>query len=124
MGDIMTKKQRLYQLIEVHGNNLLKIFPDAKIQEPIALCKKLFSLENKAHKLSENYCNGLIQTHKWESISEKMEGKVNTLLGSDRVFHNGDARGWALKIELKGGEKLYQDMGGFGIIAPDFREGL
>jgi len=56
---------------------------------------------------------------------------VADILGDDetvgvRVFHNYDARGYALKIEFEDTDKrryeIYRDWGGYGIIAPDFNE--
>ena len=42
------------------------------------------------------------------------------------LFLNGDARGYALKIDdeyLKNNNfNIHRDWGGYGIIAPDFRE--
>ena len=41
------------------------------------------------------------------------------------VFVNGDARGYALKLksEFIKDKTIHRDWGGYGIIAPDFREG-
>lgn len=43
------------------------------------------------------------------------------------VFHNGDPRGYAIKIRdeyvREHGLSIHQDWGGYGIIAPDFSEG-
>lgn len=45
----------------------------------------------------------------------------------NKVFVNGDPRGYTLKIDDKYKDKMhkagvYRDWGGYGIIAPDFRE--
>jgi hypothetical protein len=52
----MNKKQIMYNKIQKHGNNLKTIFN--LNTDSVKLCKKLFRLENKAHRLAENYCNG------------------------------------------------------------------
>ena len=105
------------QRIIEHGRQLLAIFPNAIERDPVELCRKLRRLESTAHKAAEDYCN--VQDFDWESASAKHAAKVAKLLGDDRVWVNGDPRGYALKIDLAPGEKLYSDWGGYGIIAPD-----
>jgi hypothetical protein len=53
----MNKKQIMYNKIQKHGNNLKTIFN--LNTDSVKLCKKLFRLENKAHRLAEDYCNGI-----------------------------------------------------------------
>ena len=94
--------------------------------DPVKLCKKLFSLETKAHRLAEQYCNGDIEMEQWEAETDKILNAVNKILDyKDKgisVFANGDARGYTLKIKAKDTPSyLFKDWGGFGIIAPDFR---
>lgn len=124
----MNKKERMYQEIKVHGENLNKIFKTDL--EPITLAKKLHSLEIKAHKLSTNYCNGEnnVTTENWEELTDKILDKVDKILKFREknvpVFINGDARGYALKIkDSYVREKnliIYKDWGGYGILAPEF----
>ena len=128
------KKQEIDQMyanIERHGNNLLKLFPDTTEKDPIKLCKKLHSLENKAHNLTLDECN-TGNSHHVElcNILEKVKRLLfRDTFGSDyelykSVFINGDARGYALKIKddyiREHNIDLYKDWGGYGIIAPDF----
>lgn len=113
------KHAEMMERIERHGKQLLAIFPQAKEQDPVKLCKRLRRLELEAEQMAVAYCNGEIETDKWEAISGKMASIVNDLLGTSRVWVNGDPRGYALKIDLAGGEVLHRDMGGYGIIAPD-----
>lgn len=122
----MTKKELMYQQIKQHGENLNAIFNTGI--EPITLCKKLLRLENKAHQLATDYCNGVIDMANFDNESDLLLQKLRPILGVKFyfVYHNRDARGYALKIdsELMTARKLklYQDMGGFGIIAPDFNQ--
>lgn len=44
------------------------------------------------------------------------------MLATDRVWFNGDPRGYALKVDLRDGETLHRDWGGYGIIAPDLSD--
>lgn len=123
----MTKeqKQRMYKNIYNHGNNLNTIFKTD--YDNITLCKKLIRLERKAHKLSTDYCNGVFSCNVWEIKTDKILKKVCKILNLKNdfnIFVNGDCRGYALKIFddyiKKNNIKIYQDWGGYGIIAPDF----
>ena len=53
-----TKKQRQYEQIKAHGENLLAIFPNATERDPIALYKKLRRMEAKAQAIALRLCNG------------------------------------------------------------------
>ena len=144
----MTTKQKaeMYAAIEQHGKNLLALFPNAKIKEPIALCKALRRLEVKAHRAAENWCNGVPgpkapaaehDSDYWGDVGIRLAATAETILGmpvpaldDTGVIFNGDPRGYALKIDYVDGPKayrgglennvvLYKDLGGYGIIAPD-----
>lgn len=117
----MTKKQKMYIEIEKHGNNLLKLFPASTEQNPIKLSKKLFSIENKAHGLSTDYCNGDLTIEQWDTETDKMLARVNKLLANNKhkIFINGDARGYALKINDSSLD-IHRDFGGYAILAPNF----
>lgn len=120
----MTKKEEMYQRIEGHGDNLKKIFNVD--MDSVKLCKTLFRLENKGHRLAEQYCNGEIDNiETWEAETEKIIEKANKILNNTKVpvFFNGDPRGYALKIKddyvRENDLKIDRDWGGYGIIAPD-----
>ena len=123
----MTTKQRqeMYQQVEQHGKNLLAIFPQAKIKDTIKLCKSLLRLENKAHKLATDYCNGLYDCESVEKPSIAILKKVTDLLGqTEGIKFNMDPRGYSLKLSdeyvRENNLSIYRDMGGYGILAPDF----
>ena len=131
----MTKKEMMYKEIEKHGQNLIKIFHLPETTDPVKLCKKLFRLEHQAHRLATDFCNGEngVNTENWEELSDNILNKVDKILdhiGYVPVILNGDARGYALKIQTEWINNAYShdktarihtDMGGYGIIAPDFR---
>lgn len=125
----MNKHDRMYLEIVKNGNALIEFF-DLPNQDPVALSKKLFRLEYKAHRFTEDYCNGKIETDQWEGVSDKILASLEKIIGKknmNKVFVNGDARGYALKIDDKYRDKMHKagitrDFGGYGIIAPDFRE--
>lgn len=122
----MTKKERMYQQIEKHGNDLNKIFNTNL--DSIELCKKLFHLETKVHKAALDYCNGYLDSDQWAKAEESAEKSLDKILGFKEkgipVFINGDARGYALKIDsgyvFENGLEIVRDFGGYGILAPEF----
>lgn len=127
----------MYQQIEQHGNNLNAIFNTGI--DPVKLCKSLRRLEFKANKIATDWCNGVIDTENIDSNIEPVMKSVYKLLNNgiyndDRphqkkvpIFFTGDARGYSLKINdayvkllNTQGKRIYTDMGGYGIISPDF----
>ena len=117
---------KMYNNIVKHGENLKKAFNLPSDTDPVKLCKKLFSLETKAHRLAEQYCNDDIEMEQWEAETDKILNAVNKILDYKNkgisVFANADARGYTLKIKPQDTPSyLFKDWGGFGIIAPDFR---
>ena len=126
------KNEIMYKNIIEHGKDLKRVFNlDSSIDE-VKLCKALFRIENKAHSIAEDFCNGIECTEEeQEKIIDEILNKVDKLLNfksqNSPVFFNGDARGFTLKIDDEYMRKnkiysFYSDLGGFGIIAPSFRE--
>ena len=121
------KKEILYSRITKHGQNLKAVFNLDQDIDPVKLCKRLFRLENKAHKLALDFCNGKIDQLEWDQKADKILTKVEAILKNKKVlFLNGDARGYALKIDdgyiRNNNLNIHKDWGGYGIVAPDFRE--
>lgn len=141
------KKAEMYKRIEKHGNDLIKLFNLSPDTDPVKLCKRLFSLENKVHKVMCNLCNtnnvnGNEPHYKWtpngkvwvqeetsesdqDLIFDSFKRKLESIIGKhDFVFFNHDPRGYSLKIEdtyIRANDiRMYTDLGGYGIIAPDF----
>lgn len=124
----MNKKERMYEQIRNHGENLNRIF--GLNEDPVKLAKKLHSLEVKAHKLATDYCNGEngVTTENWDDKCFPILLAVNKILDykikNIPVFINGDARGYALKIKDKYTSEhnlqIHKDWGGYGILAPEF----
>ena len=120
------QKKELYENITAHGNNLKKLFKLDNSIDSVKLCKSLLRLENQAQKLALDYCNyGNLDNSAVESILKKVSKLLN-LENEYPVFFNGDARGYALKItdDFCKDKEIFKDWGGYGIIAPDFREYL
>jgi hypothetical protein len=122
----MSKKHdQMMERISKHGEDLKKFFCLPADVDPIKLCKSLFRLENKAHRLAEDLCN-------WRQLDETVEKEVSAILekackilacNENEIFVNLDPRGYALKIHSEFARYFpYRDWGGYGIIAPDFRE--
>lgn len=126
----MSKKTiEMYERIAKHGNDLLAIFPDSTIQDPVLLCKRLRYYERKAEASTTALCNGCIESLQeyHETALERIENKVKKLLGIDddaTIFVNRDPRGYALKFTAAFSSSLsiYKDWGGYGILAPDLSE--
>lgn len=136
----MTKKEKMYQEIEKHGENLNRIFNTSK--DNIALCKSLRRLETKAHRATTCLCNTntltLLELNKYtgydvkqateeeqDKFFDKITKSLEKILGkNDAIFINFDPRGYALKIKdsyiKENNLKIYQDWGGYGILSPDF----
>lgn len=132
-----TAKNRMYQQIQQHGENLNAIFNTGIA--PVTLCKKLRRVEAKAHKLATDYCNGEngVDSENWGTKCAPILASVRKILFPGGVptkqplaqigwsiYVNGDARGYALKIKddvvRANNLKIYTDWGGYGILAPDF----
>lgn len=74
--------------IEKHGRQLLAIFPEATIQEPVSLCKALRKLESQAAAVALRQCNGpeFSSPEELEKRYATILGKVNQLLGNVREY--------------------------------------
>jgi len=121
-----TKREIMYKNISKHGENLNRIF-DTNF-DPIRLSKKLFSIENKLAIYSLRYCNGEIEQEEYEQQEEKTLERLDKILNFKAkkipVIVNCDPRGYSLKIDdgfiRENIIEIHRDMGGFGILAPDF----
>ena len=121
-------KATMYQAIEKHGANLNAIFNTPF--DNITLCKKLLRLENKLHRLAEQYCNGDIDEETYDLAETPIAKKVADILcvkTADGVpvyplYFNRDPRGYSLKLDddFCRDKQIYKDWGGYGILAPDF----
>ena len=132
MSTTTEKKETMYKNIVEHGKDLKRVFKLDNSIDEIELCKKLFRIENKAHQIATNWCNHVSETEEeQEKIIDEILNKVDKLLNFKSqnipVFFNGDPRGYTLKIDdsyMRDNKiyPFYSDWGGFGIIAPSFRE--
>ena len=124
LSQAMTPKQEA--AIAAHGETLKQIFNPPADTDPARLRKQLRRLENKAHRLAEDYCNGIKDGETVEAESEEIMKKVRSVFAGSRVlgvpvFHNLDPRGFALKIKDGFCQhlRIYKDWGGYGILAPE-----
>jgi hypothetical protein len=128
----MNKKERMLEQIRNHGENLKALFNVD--MDADKLSRKVHQFEVKAHKLAMDYCNGEnnVTTETWDPLTDEILDNLNKVLNFKKqgipVFVNGDARGYALKIDdnwtagynSKAEKRIYTDWGGYGILAPEF----
>lgn len=140
----MTKSQRqtMNERIVKHGTDLNRIFNTG--EAPSILCRKVFQLEQKANRAATCLLNTntlhLMELNQFtgydvkQATEEQEEAFFDDILKrlykilkpteeqKKMLFINYDARGYTLKIRSEAAQSLdiYKDMGGFGIIAPDF----
>lgn len=144
----MNKHDRMYERIEKHGKQLQAIFNVEG--DPVKLYKQLRRIETALNRYATYWCNGTnnlagldyaikrgLSTSGYEYGEEEFDRDSKPLIKRlDKILNytaqgipveiNTDPRGYALKIDDKymraHNIALYRDWGGYGIIAPDFRE--
>ena len=124
----MNAKQRMNKRIEKHGTDLNRIF--GLTDDPIKTAKMLHRFEVKASRLAMDYCNGEngVDADTWGPASDKildaLDKKIHFKAQGIPVFINGDARGYALKIDddytRAKNLDIHRDWGGYGVLAPEF----
>jgi hypothetical protein len=136
----MTKKQDIAAQRAKHHAGLLalaqSINPSNKLTG-LALWLKLRRIENEALRATTAQCNGAAfegqpyrNEEQWEAYREDIEKRVAAVFGGNLPpkFHvNGDARGYALKLDGGNGTAaeratpfdLVTDWGGNQILAPE-----
>lgn len=81
----MTTKQR--EAIIRHGQQLLAIFPNTKIGDPLTLCRRLRKIEAEGAKLAKQLCSdSTMDEGKADAIGEDILRRVNALLGNVRDY--------------------------------------
>src|SRR5437763_1242662 len=109
-----------------HLNTIKKLSGAENDYDAANIYQQLCRLESKAHRLAEIACNTGEDT---EDQDEKILNRVKQLLPYAKdIFINGDPRGYALKVRSEEAKRLrdsdniniYQDFGGYGILAPEF----
>jgi hypothetical protein len=107
---------------------LIRLFGLPSGTGPRSLYAALHRIEARAHRYAERVCNGDIDPTdaQVEAHDVLVLRSVRRLIGDAvPVEVNGDPRGYALKIpdewmRAHPDVDLYRDMGGYGIICPDF----
>lgn len=92
------------------------------------LADRMHRLENRAHRLAEDYCNGVIEAERYDKKAQQILREVDALLHFKYrdipVFINGDPRGYALKIREDYVREhqlhIHRDWGEYGILAPEY----
>lgn len=79
------KRAAMYARIQKHGENLLRIFPNATERDPVKLCKKLRPLEAAAHGVALRLCDGPQYPGGYDEADKLCDAileKVNAILGN------------------------------------------
>ena len=119
------KSYRRFEAAQEHVRNLKRLFPKLRRLDDAEVLAKLSRLEAKQSRNAVAYCNGWIQMDEYDRASDQVRDKVIELLG-DKVKPilkvNGDPRGYAIKFdeEWSKDKTIYRDLGGWGILAPEF----
>lgn len=108
---------------QAHHNALATLSTDPKA-DGLKLWRKLRRIEGQAHKMATDYCNGDCTGEQWDAAKYKFTHEVFKAFGQlpAGFFVNGDARGYALKLDPddctvpKG---MHTDWGRYGILAPE-----
>ena len=121
----MNAKNRQKEQILMHGFRLIRAFKLTDSTSPVDLCKAVHRIETKLDRLHTDECNGVMQDEKKSeriemSAMKRLDALLNFRAQNLPVFINGDPRGHALKVKSEFDIDLPRDMGGHGIICPEF----
>jgi hypothetical protein len=122
----------LQEAIFNHGENLRDLCSFPKSVDMVNVCKKLFSMENKARGIFSHYECGLMDKDSLEYAKEKLH---NTAVKNLRITHASDIaknllicidpKAYIFRIHYgyieKNSIEIFKDSIGNGILAPDFR---
>jgi hypothetical protein len=120
--------------------NKLHAKPESAAADGLKIWRAVRRLESVAHGHATAYCNGETATiyprkgepircdyrhdseHAWYTLRQFVEIEIKKIFGCTPTgfFVNGDARGYALKIDGERGEiphGMHRDFGGYGILA-------
>lgn len=103
-----------------HVNTLAQI-AGVESYEASKIYESLCRLEANVNRITTAECNGTIDPDRAESLLNRIEMAVKKLLPNIQGFFiNGDPRGYSLKVKENTYPEMYQDWGGYGILAPEF----
>lgn len=121
-------KQKIREILR-HGKALKLLAGKCDVAEIDVpeMMVKLHQLENRAHRITEQLCNGEIEEQKAEKALKRIAEKVDKIFAYhlQGFFINYDPRGYALKIQSETMKEVYSDIGlktdwgGYGILSPE-----
>lgn len=130
-----------WRQVERHGRALLYAFRGAVEKDPVLLCKDLRRVENRITPTLVRNCNEGVPEEELDKATNRTVVYVMGILGISKrrakeigLFVNRDPRGYALKLDSEwtrdhnnslyprklGQYAIHTDMGGYGILAPDY----
>ena len=124
-----TKAERRQSALRRHYEFLERLSEFlGKKQDGKKLSLKLLALEKRGHRAATDYCNGDMGEPKWKFERAHLIKEVESAFGVTvpGLLINGDARGYALKIDdgfvrdyYPSEIAFYRDWGGYGILSPE-----
>ncbi len=108
-----------------HGKLLLRLYPNATIQNPLYLTHRVVALEVALNKVAICMCNGVGDRDDLDERWEKLVNLTQELLKpeKDQLEIGGDPRGTCLKVPadylFRSDVGITRDFGGDGMIAPE-----
>jgi hypothetical protein len=128
----MTKREQRAQNLVTHYQRLERLFnqqggktASGKVITGKRLSLDLLRLETQAHRITTAECNGTATEEDRQRLIEILTATRALLPNVEGIFINGDARGYALKIDDKAmrahAYNLTQDWGGYGILSPEIK---
>jgi len=124
-------KIKIETQVKAHGEKIKAIFDLDPERNPVSLCRQLRRIERQGQQLAEDLCNianADPDSKRYATLLKKLDKILGFAAQGVPVFINLDPRGYALKIqsewvlEHREDKPIYQDWGGYGIIAPEFTE--
>lgn len=123
-----------FKALARHAKELEALGAEDGVEAYNTLCR----IERRAHKLAEDACNYGMEDSIIEKRKEAIKSQVKKVFGGklpNGFFLNGDPRGYSLKISVEGNRIFansedginrdgraisYTNLGGYGILAPEF----
>lgn len=100
------------------GEKLLKIFPNAKEQDPVRLTKKLQALELEALAKQKKARNNFITEDEYYAAFALIVREVRDILQTEKAGIKGDILHFVFKMKIENGEFFFANTNGDETLSP------